>query len=246
MKVGKYLPSVAAILVAASGYAQASEAGQPVEFVISAFGTSAAKADFMTVTVPIVSSGATTAQTRADNAAKIAKVRSALSSAGIGASATKIVFPRGPFGFVGNESYEGGVAPSLASLPSAAHATTMLSIEVAAPAQMEALSRILDDMDLKMSGPPVASLRDEKPQVRLAITDAVAEAKWQAEAYAQALNVRIAGIKKVENGCANPGAAAYGSGLSTWWTKIAQGASREDQWSVETNATICVTYLATP
>lgn len=246
MKVGKYLLSVAAILVAASGCAQASEAGQPVEFVISAFGTSAARADFMTVTVAIVSSGATTAQTRADNAAKIAKVRSALSSAGIGASATKIVFPRGPFGFVGNESYEGGVAPSLASLPSAAHATTMLSIEVTTPAQMEALSRVLDDMDLKMSGSPVASLRDEKSQIRLAITDAVAEAKWRADAYAHALNVRITGIKRVENGCVNPG-ATFGSGsLGTWWTKLARGASREDLWSVETNAVVCITYQAAP
>lgn len=197
----------------------------------------------MTISVPIETSASTAAQARAENAAKIGKFRAALVSAGINAGSIKSVAPRGPFGFVGNERYgdETGLPQVSFREATPANARSQFDLELTNQTQVDAATHILDELDLKAMGGPVPSLKDNKGQLRLAIANAVSEAKWQATAYADALNMRIVGVKRVEMSCENVNSSLAGA---EQMMKLFQGVKAESRWNVDTAATVCVTYLA--
>lgn len=107
-------------------------------------------------------------------------------------------------GFIGNEAYGDDDAPNpaaAAAMIAVARqrktATVGVQIELTDMARLAAVRQLLLERDDVVAQPPVLSLRDDAAARRAAVSQAVAKAREQADAYAAALGLRVARVTRV-------------------------------------------------
>jgi uncharacterized protein YggE len=107
-------------------------------------------------------------------------------------------------GFVGNEAYADDDAPNpvgaaamLAMTRQRKTAMVGVQIELTDMTRLAAVRQFLLERDDVASQPPALSLRDDSAARRTAIAQAIAQARKEADAYADALGLRVARIARV-------------------------------------------------
>jgi len=103
--------------------------------------------------------------------------------------------------------------------------------------------RALDGETFVMSGPPRATLRDDRGARDAAILDAVTKARRDADAYASAVGMRINGITGLSNACS---ADAISSFAELAERAMDSRRSEAAAYTVKTEAKACVEFAASP
>ncbi|MBC9034664.1 SIMPL domain-containing protein [Sphingomonas sp. JC676] len=188
---------------------RAAAIGETV-FHIAAEGRTRTRADDITLIVSVTGSGDTAEASRRAAAAKLETLTKALVAAGVDRGSITVSNVRQPFGFVGNEAYvsENVELPNVTMdvpAPRAKRSSAMLQIKLSDPARIEAVRAVLDSQGEAMSLPPLLSLKNDSTARRAAATDALARARAEADIYASALGLRVAGIAQLSNFASNPG-----------------------------------------
>lgn len=230
------------LVAAAAGWfapaaAQTTLAAGEVLVKVSATGTSSQVPDVITITVPIRSRGATTAEAKAANATAAARLKAALD--GLGAKRNDITLSpvAQPFAFIGNEAI--GVEPAdvLDGIQSAAFVG--YEIRLADRALLPKVEAALDTLGLDHP-PPTGSLADDRAARAAAIVDAVRQARREADVYAGALDLRITRMVTVGNGCA----LDAGAGWMIWGGKLQNALKENSAEKVVTVAQACIEAVA--
>lgn len=244
--VGAALLSIAPIATAAAN-AQATNIAAPgaIELRLSATGQSVNRADYVTIYVPISTTGETASAARSANSAAITAVTNALVSHGVDRGAVTLLPATARFGFVGNEAYDPDTpqAPQgLAAMMARKTAFSTLQIRLSDPALVGRVRDALDEQNQAMSGAPLYSLKDERAAKNAAISDALAKARQDAEAYAVPLGLRVDRITSVSN---------YGDTTPTvpdvnFFARMMAGAQEGPANSVTTSAQVWVNFVLVP
>lgn len=151
-------------------------------------GIARSRADKVTLSIPLVSTGGTSAEARRINQALGARALAAARSAGIGEADATIV-PRRSRGFPGNDAIESMLA---AQNPERTHgASTFLEIRLRDPSRFEALRDALEAAGVEDVPDPQFSLADDGAARRSAKADALQRASEEAEIYARNLGMRV-------------------------------------------------------
>nr|WP_197277144.1 SIMPL domain-containing protein [Sphingomonas profundi] len=128
-----------------------------------------------------------------------------LRSVGVPDAAITVLPPvTSQIGFIGNEAYSddetpnpAGAAALLAMARQQKIATVGVQIELTDMNRLASVRQVLLDREDVTAQPPTLSLRDDTAARRAAISQAIAKAKEEAEAYAAALGLRVSRIVRV-------------------------------------------------
>lgn len=185
----------------AQGTVRAVTAGETVLHIV-AEGRARTRADEITIVVSVGASGDTAEAARAATVAKVDALTKALVAVGIDSGSITVSSLRQPFGFVGNEAIteEGVTSITAMTAPRGKRsASSMVQIKLSDPARIKSVTAVLDGRDEAMSLPPALALKDDGAARRTAATDALSRARAEADTYASALGLRVAGIAQVSN-----------------------------------------------
>lgn len=179
-----------------------ANAGDTVLHIV-AEGRTRTRADDISIIVRVVASGDTAEAARAALAAKVDVLTKALVTAGIDRGSITVSAARLPFGFVGNEAIvddEGAPpVPAQAAPRGKRSSSSLIQIKLSDPARIKMVTAVLDGRDEAMSLPPALALKDDSKARRTAATEALSRARAEADSYASALGLRVAGIAQVSN-----------------------------------------------
>jgi len=150
-------------------------------------------ADDVSVLIPVNASGATSAEARAANLAKLNKLTAGLVAAGIDRSAIAQLPNDGRMGFVSNgiDPEEMAAFAPGAARPARRFANALVKVKLANIRQIGTIQPVLDDQDLVVGGSPVVSLRNDQAARAAAIANGIYQARKDATAQADALGLRI-------------------------------------------------------
>ncbi|TRW14188.1 SIMPL domain-containing protein [Glacieibacterium frigidum] len=130
-------------------------------------------------------------------------LRARLRDAGVPEAAITVLPSAEQMGFVGNEAYGDDDTADTRALMAVVQrrktAKVGVQIGLTDMSQLAAVRRILLEMDNVIAQPAMLSLRDERPARGAAITEAIAKARAEADAYASALGLRVGRIVRVFN-----------------------------------------------
>lgn len=158
-------------------------------------------ADDVSLLIPVNASGATAAEARAANLAKLNKLTSGLIAAGIDRSAIAQLPNDGRMGFVSNAIDPDELqafAPG-ATRPARRFANALVQIKLANIRQIRTIQPVLDEQDLVVGGAPVVSLRSDQAARAAAIANGIEQARKDAAAQAEALGLRIVRFVRTAN-----------------------------------------------
>jgi uncharacterized protein YggE len=243
---GAALLFVAAIAPATAS-AQAAGAVSPggIELHLMATGESVNHADYVTFYVPISTTGENASAARSANSAAIAALTSALVSRGVDRAAITLLPASTRFGFVGNAAYDPDipqVPPGSAAAMKRKSAFSTLQIRLSDPALFRRVQDALDEQNQAMIGAPSCSLKDDRAAKNAAISDALAKARQDAEAYAAPLGLRVDRITSVSNfGDANSAIPD-----ANFLTRMMFGVPEDSADSVTTSAQVLVDFVLVP
>jgi len=226
-------------------------AGDEVTIQIAARGRALTRADLIMITVPVKSTGQTSAAARTANIAAVERLKAALTAIGIDPRNIVQVAPRNRFGFVGNAPYDPVVdaadftesAPTKSPKADLKSAETVIEVRLTDPANVPEVSDVLDRLDLAMTGTPSLSLSDDGKAKAIAISDAIGRARKDADIHAAALGLKVVRIGRIDNFCP-------AETISATWT-VFQAALSSAEIGVEpnivvTDAQVCMDLVAAP
>lgn len=238
------LALVAAVLLQPSGARAELPAVGPGETLlqITASGSSRNRPDMVVVNVPIVASGASSAEARAAAKAQYDALRKALVEKGVPESSIAMVPFSNQWGFLGNAAIDpqvpleikGGVS----AIKSPKFANSMVRITFNDPALLEQVTTVLDSLNQAMIGGPAFSLQDDRSARAAATANAMENARSQANIYAASLGLHTGRVLRVSN---------YGSFTATdpdydSIVKMMAGAGTSTALAVETRVNIWVDF----
>lgn len=224
--------------VSAAGQAAEPAIDAPTLHIV-ATGKAVSQPDRIIVKVPIEEKAETATAARALAQAKIEKIKTALSSAGINPAVVAVRMSPA-FGFLGNGQdgevdLAGGAVLHMAAQASQRSASSLVEIRLAEAAQLSKVNKVLDDLNLPTLGGPTASLTNDSAARAIAIADAMRKARSEADVYAQAMGFAVVGITRVSNDCANDYRA-----IAAGWTGMFGG---QQDLTVATTASACVDFM---
>lgn len=194
--------------VAQSPVAVAPLASGEVLLEVNALGVARTRADVVTLTASVNSTGATEAAARAETDARLARLAAVarsmgVSAQGIRAMAVPMVYaPPAP---PPPPAPPRPIAVAPPAPPSAIGAARSLrrsaygnmEVRLSDPGRVDALRRALEVAGADNVSPPVYALSDERAARRAARADALATARADAEAYAASLGLRVLRMVRV-------------------------------------------------
>lgn len=216
-----------------------------VELSLEATGQNLSRADLVTIYVPITTYAETAAEARSANRAAISTLTNALVSKGIDASTISMLPANATLGFVGNEAFSGEAPQNETARMQRRTAHSTLQVRLTDAALLDRVRETLDGQNLTMSGVPRYSLKDDRSAKSLAVADALAKVRQDAEAYAAPLGLRIDRIVSISN----HGDAANPFFDSEYVLRVMTGTHAPDSIDknmVTTNARVRVKFVLVP
>ena len=206
---------------------------RPVELHIVASGIAHNSADLVTVPVTITTEGETSAAASTANASAVATFRRKLDAIGVRGAAVRPKVDRGPgFSLSGMLGGGKGLKPESTS--------TSLVLRLDSVASLTAVREAAHGDSSVAIGKPVLALKDDRAARAAAIGDAIRHARADAEVYAAAVGMRVAGITRVSNEL-RPDA----QGVLSLITQIGEAMNGQDD-DVATRASAVVDFALAP
>lgn len=246
VKRAAFLVAIGAVANVTASAQTVSAGTSTVELRISATGQSVQPADYVTIYVPISTSGDTVLAARAANGAAVAKLTAALMARGVERSAVTLLTSFGRLGFIGNEAYDpndGSMAPqTLADMAARKSASSTIRIRLTNTSLFDSVRDVLEQQNLTPLGSPLYELNDDRAARTAAVANAIATARQDADAYAAPLGLRVVRITSVSN---------YGDATpvipdANFLLRMMTGPQEPTAKSVETRAQVWVNFVLAP
>jgi uncharacterized protein YggE len=192
--------------------------------------------DSIIVTIPLSATAATRAEARRQLMALFNHLSATARAAGVQSQDATLQWPR-RLGFIGNESLAAAEGPRPRQLMSAS-----LVINVRDPARLESLRDALESAGADV-GEPVYSLSDEAAAREAANADALRKGRKEAEAYAQALGMRVVRLLRVRD---HPESNVYDVETMQNMMRMMTGNGTARSGDVETDVRLSMEFALAP
>lgn len=243
--------AAAAVLAMVPGPAvgQTTPASRPmlapgeVPLTVASKGQSIFPADRAVMTLNLRCPGATTAEAQVQVRQVAGSLTNQLLALGIARDDITVDEPVSRVGFVGNEAIDemAGELPSAEAKPTR-YASLSLKVVINDLSQLPRVKGMLTQKNALFRESPAYELKNDKVARRVAIADAIGKARTDADAYAAALNMRIARIAGVTDQAAQP------SMMGSYAEMIEQMISQKSAGNgkVETTVSVAVDFVLAP
>lgn len=213
-------------------------------------GKATSPADRATLTMNLKRSGATASEARAKVQLLADQLVAELVKRGVPQTAINVSEGQSGLGFVGNEAVaeammmaDAGAAPGATKQKPDKQATLSIEVVLDNLALLPVVRKFLDDRDAVFLEGPALDLKDDRQARRIAINDAIRNAREEAEAYAAAANMRVVRMLDIDD---QVGGSSMEREYSQVIRKMMSRAMSSSDGQVETTVSVTVGFALAP